>query len=344
MQLTRRTTRLAVAALAASLTTGLAQLPAPGYGAPGTGDPAATLRTPGDPVTSLGDLDARGTALPTALQRSAARSLDAQVRWNDFGTPASIYSPGGSLGRAASTDPVAAARAWLSAHRDVLGLSAAQVDALQLVRYQQLARSSARAVLFRQRFGDLTPAVGSMVTVGVAGGRIVYVSSSLTRTTGTPATPTVSPVAGLAGRRPGARAGRRAHRPRRRATWCAAGPASPPTASPSRRWPAPARWRWPTARSARSSRPTSSTPRAAPRSPTPCSSTRSPARCSAQHNQVDSSSDAYSFSGSTGADGCGPKHPFETTDAKTQRDRGDRVGAPPTSTSCSSSTAPTASC
>ena len=52
------------------------------------------------------------------------------------------------------------------------------------------------AVLFRQRFGDLRPSLGSMVTVGVADGAIAYVSSSLTRTTGTPRRPRLTPLQG----------------------------------------------------------------------------------------------------------------------------------------------------
>ena len=63
-----------------------------------------------------------------------------------------------------------AARSWLRAHRDVLGLTTTQVDGLELVNNQRLAQSPARAVLFRQTFGDLSPAIGSMVTVGVADG------------------------------------------------------------------------------------------------------------------------------------------------------------------------------
>jgi hypothetical protein len=187
--------RGAGALVASALVVGLAQLPTTSFAADDAArpDPDA-LRTLADSPAGLSNLDLRGTALPTALQKKAARSLDAQVRWNDFGTPASIFSPRGNLGKATSSDPVAAARTWLQQHRDVLGLSAAQVSGLELVNNQKLAQSPARAVLFRQRFGDLTPALGSMVTVGVANGRIVYASSSLTRTTGSPVAATLKPA------------------------------------------------------------------------------------------------------------------------------------------------------
>ena len=49
-------------------------------------------------------------------------------------------------------------------------------------------------MLFRQRFGDLTPALASMVTVGVANGEIAYASSSITKTTGTPPAATLTPL------------------------------------------------------------------------------------------------------------------------------------------------------
>ena len=175
---------------------GLASLPSSSAGAPAPGS-TGHVSGWGDTPPGLTDLDARGRALPTATQRQAADALGAvgaQVRWNDFGTPASILSPSGSLGPAVGSDPVAAARAWLRTHSALLGLTNAQVDDLELVNNQKLADSDARAVLFRQRFGSLTPALGSMVTVGVATGKIVYVSSSLTRTTAVPAGATLTPA------------------------------------------------------------------------------------------------------------------------------------------------------
>ena len=177
--------RGAIALTSGVLVLGLAALPSSSAGAP-VSPVAADQTTWGDTPPGLSDLDARGTALPTPLQRQAASAIDARIRWNDFGTPASILSPTGSLGAATAADPVDAAREWLSTHADVLGISRAQVEGLELVNNQKLADSDARAVLFRQRFGDLTAALGSMVTVGVADGEIVYVSSSLTRTTATP--------------------------------------------------------------------------------------------------------------------------------------------------------------
>ena len=194
----------ALALLTATLVPGLAQLPAFAT------NPTAALATPtvddlegvvhplgglGDPVAGLTDLDSRGTALPTAAQRTAAARLGAvDLRWNQFGTPSSILPADGVLARASSSNPVTAARAWLADHATVFGLSRDAVAGLELVNDQRLAQSDAHAVLFRQRFGELTPALASMVTVGVANGEIAYVSSSLAKATGAAPAATLSPV------------------------------------------------------------------------------------------------------------------------------------------------------
>jgi hypothetical protein len=146
-------------------------------------------------VAGLPGLDEPGSVLPTAAQRTAAAALDAQVRWNRFGTPASISPVTGTLG-AASGDPVTAAREWLSDHAAVLGLTRAQVADLVLVNDQKLTDSSARAVLFRQEFGGLAPALDGMVTVGVGNGAVQYVSSSLARTGRTPSPALLTPTQG----------------------------------------------------------------------------------------------------------------------------------------------------
>ncbi len=206
----RRHALIASALLTATLVPGLLQLPAVA-GSPSTASlpgavNAATaadetdlsqVRTLGDPVLGLDDLDTRGTALPSAAQRSAVARLGVvDVRWNSFGTPSSLFPADGALATATSSDPVKAARTWLSRNAAVFGLTTTQVAALDVVSSQPFALSNARAVLFRQRFGNLTPALASMVTVGVSNGEIAYASSSITKTTGKPAAPTLTPLEG----------------------------------------------------------------------------------------------------------------------------------------------------
>ncbi len=178
----------------------LHQLPAQATDAPhGSASDGSPVRTIGDPVAGLPDIDQVGAAVaPTATQTSAAHALGSgvTVTWNDAGTPASIFAKGGLLGPA-SGDPVSTARAWVSTHRDVLGLTQAQVAALELVSDQPFAGSKARAVLLRQKIGGLVPASRGMVTVGVAAnGTVAYVSSSLVKPTGTAPAATLTPAQG----------------------------------------------------------------------------------------------------------------------------------------------------
>lgn len=202
----RRLPAALLAVLTVILVPGLTQLPAvadPDAGDPlglgglelpllDGGNPALTLA---DPIAGLENVDTRGVAKPTATQLTAARRLGATLRWNSFGTPSSILPANGPLARD-SRAPVTAARAWLERHAAVFGLTAAQMRGLDLVNDQRMAGSGGHAVLFRQRFGDLTPALGSMVTVGVANGQIHYVSSSLTRTTEAAPDADLSPLQG----------------------------------------------------------------------------------------------------------------------------------------------------
>ncbi|MCW2765151.1 MAG: peptidase fungalysin, partial [Nocardioides sp.] len=195
-------TTLALALATITLVPGLVQPPALA-GSPtravATREPTPTDRigTVGDAVAGLSDLDARGTALPSGPQKRAAAQLGAvDLRWNDFGTPSSILPADGVLAKATSANPVKAARSWLSANAAVFGLTPTKVAALDLVNDQELAAGGGHAVLFRQSFGGLVPALGSMVTVGVARGEIAYASSSISKTTGSPAVPVLTPLQG----------------------------------------------------------------------------------------------------------------------------------------------------
>jgi extracellular elastinolytic metalloproteinase len=190
-------TTLAAASLLVIAT--LTSIASPATAEPETVRPGPTppdVRTLGDPVAGPRDIDERGTAVPTALQREAVAALgEVTARWNSLGTPASLLPASGSLG-AAPGAPAEGARAWLRDHAGAFGMSAADVDDLVLVSSQELARSAARAVLLRQDFGGVAPALGGLVTVGVADGKVAYVSSSLARTTGTMPAATLTPLEG----------------------------------------------------------------------------------------------------------------------------------------------------
>ncbi len=196
----RRLTAAAFALLTATLVPGLAQLPAVA-GAPSSAS-APTAPSAADEVTTIGetvpgltDLDTRGRALPTAGIRLAAAQLDAiDLRFNRFGTPTSILPADGVLAPASSADAGAAARDWLRDNAAAFGLTAGQVDRLELVNEQKFGQSEARAVLFRQRFDGLASALDGQVTVGVSRGQIMYASSSVAPTDATPADAELTPA------------------------------------------------------------------------------------------------------------------------------------------------------
>ncbi|HEY7197392.1 MAG TPA: M36 family metallopeptidase, partial [Gaiellaceae bacterium] len=134
----------------------------------------------------LRDFDARTSSrAPSAIQRAAAKKLGVKVRWNKFGTPASLSRQGGyvSTGIAGKTAGDAARR-WINNHRALLGLAAgAQVV---LLADNRLAASAGHAVTFVQRFGGLKTTNAGSVTVGITGSsaakwKVAYVSSSLSR-------------------------------------------------------------------------------------------------------------------------------------------------------------------
>jgi len=132
-------------------------------------------------ATGLADLDTRGQVAPLASQRAAVPA-GADVRWNRYGTPASLSKVSGYLSGPSSAAPADAARSWLHSNASLFGLSGAQINDLALVSDTRLPQSKAHVVRFRQSYAGLTAAVDGMVTVGLTPDRrVAYVSSSLAR-------------------------------------------------------------------------------------------------------------------------------------------------------------------
>ncbi|MBA3989919.1 MAG: M36 family metallopeptidase [Propionibacteriales bacterium] len=186
---------IAVAGLfVAGLSTSTAQANLPSSNQPSDRGPAATTAAAvssstdengPEPFTQeangLSDLDKRGSVNPSLAQRQAVPA-GATVRWNRYGTPASLSKVSGYLSGPSTAPAAAAARSYLRSNAALFGLSRAQIDDLDLVNDSQLTQSKAHAVLFRQRYGGQIAAVDGMATVGVApDGRVAYVSSSLAR-------------------------------------------------------------------------------------------------------------------------------------------------------------------
>ncbi|MPZ71209.1 MAG: hypothetical protein GEU71_17030, partial [Actinobacteria bacterium] len=126
------------------------------------------------------DVDARrGSVTPGSRQLAMVKAMGATARWNDFGTPHSLIKHGGYLASGLSSNAVKAARSWVSDNRALFRLSQQGIENLEVINDSKLDGSDAHVVLFRQSFGGLEAAQDGMLTVGVIGGKIAYVSSSI---------------------------------------------------------------------------------------------------------------------------------------------------------------------
>ncbi|MCM0677742.1 M36 family metallopeptidase [Micromonospora phytophila] len=137
------------------------------------------------------DVDNRaGTVTPDARQRGLARRADEDVRWNRLGTPPALGPGRAPLATGLPTDPEAAARAYLTGQRNLFGLDAAAVRAMDRLLVRPIGDGA--VVTLRQRFGDLPAGHDGLVTVAVTAGTVVAVSSSLSRDTAAPAPATLT--------------------------------------------------------------------------------------------------------------------------------------------------------
>src|SRR5438477_2422056 len=125
------------------------------------------------------DLDARaGSVAPSAAQQQIVSGSGAHATWNQFGTPESLIKYGGYLATGLSSDPVAAAKTFITNNKALFRLSDAGVANLQLLNDSPMAGSDGHAVLFRQTFGGLPATQDGLITVGVVEGKVAYASSS----------------------------------------------------------------------------------------------------------------------------------------------------------------------
>ncbi|MEV6372002.1 M36 family metallopeptidase [Micromonospora musae] len=178
----------ATAVIAALLPTGVSSA------APTGGAAAPTERRSG-PFAEGGhqhaDVDNRaGSAAPDARQRGLASKADPDVRWNKLGTPHSLGPGATPLATGLPAEPEAAARAYLAGNHDLFGLDADAVAAMERVLVRPIG--SGAVVTLRQRFGDLPAGHDGLVTLAVSGGKVLSVSSSLSRDAATPAPATLT--------------------------------------------------------------------------------------------------------------------------------------------------------
>ncbi|SIR47381.1 M36 family metallopeptidase [Micromonospora avicenniae] len=176
----------ATAVVAALLPTGISSA-APAGGAA----PAERRSGPFAEGYQHADVDNRaGSAAPDARQRGLARKADPDVRWNKLGTPHALGPGAAPLATGLPAEPEAAARAYLAANRDLFGLDADAVADMERVLVRPVG--SGAVVTLRQRFGDLPAGYDGLVTLAVSKGKVLSVSSSLSRDAATPTPATLS--------------------------------------------------------------------------------------------------------------------------------------------------------
>jgi hypothetical protein len=163
-----------------------------GHAAPGdqARAQAGPARVFGDDADSKTKDNRTGRAAPTSRQRERAAAAGARARWNALGTPATLASTGRPLAVGLPADPAAAARAYVNANRDLLGLTERGADALEVLTVAPMGEGA--VVLLRQRFGDLAAAVDGMLSIGIRDGAVWHVTSSLARDGAAPAPATLS--------------------------------------------------------------------------------------------------------------------------------------------------------
>ncbi|GAB3440045.1 hypothetical protein GCM10027517_14090 [Phycicoccus ginsengisoli] len=188
----------ATAALAVTVTAAL-----PGQAAPPAGPPAAQGSAfGGDHTGQLPDVDRRAAReAPSAAQRSAAERLrgtgsrgtaPATVTWNRYGSAATITAEGDApLATGLGADAVAAARAYLVREAAVLGLTSADVEAMEHVTTNRVGRAD--VVTLRQTAYGAPAGLDGLVVVAVQGGTVRHLTSSLSPSRGTTASRTAAP-------------------------------------------------------------------------------------------------------------------------------------------------------
>ncbi|MEU4807340.1 M36 family metallopeptidase [Actinosynnema sp. NPDC023587] len=168
--------------------------PAPGIGSVTAAGSASAVQgdTHGD-----GDVDNRpATAQPSERQLTVAGDRGTTVRWNRYGTPATLVPRADVRQRGAGQDPVGVARAYLGDNRDLFGLAPETVDAMDVVVSRPMGQGS--YVMLRQKFGTTPSLLDGLVTFGIRDGAVVFLSSTLSPTRADPEPATLSPDEALA--------------------------------------------------------------------------------------------------------------------------------------------------
>ncbi|TCO59804.1 M36 family metallopeptidase [Actinocrispum wychmicini] len=142
-------------------------------------------------------VDNRGaTAQPTDRQRTLADGGSTTVRWNRYGTPATLVPRADAQRRLAAADPVATARGFLSDNKDTFGLDQAAIDGMDVLVSRPMGQGS--YVMLRQRFGSMPPVLDGLAAFGIRDGAVRFLTSTLSPQHSEPQPATISPNDALA--------------------------------------------------------------------------------------------------------------------------------------------------
>lgn len=161
--------------------------------------PGTLLNSSGVPAADSLTTDHReGRLGPTDVQRARVTQLAATARWTKFGTVATLAptTPDKPLAQGLVGHPAAVARSFVDANRVLFRQNAQSVDQLEVVTNAPLPGTAAPAsvVVLRERFGGIPAGAGGLITVGVAGNRVEYASSSAYGAAASPAKPTLTAI------------------------------------------------------------------------------------------------------------------------------------------------------
>ncbi|HEU5475549.1 MAG TPA: peptidase M36, partial [Actinophytocola sp.] len=151
----------------------------------------------GDVSTSQ-DIDNRGAAAaPSAQARTTTAERSIAVRWNLYGTPATLVPRTDIAPRAAAgADPVAIARGFLATNRTAFGLSDHSINEMDVLVNRPMGEGS--YVMLRQRFGSLPSALDGLAAFGIRDGAVVYLTSTISPNQAAPEPATLSAEQALA--------------------------------------------------------------------------------------------------------------------------------------------------
>ena len=164
-------------------------------GGDGAGFPGAEV--------ALGDADRRGPALAplaSALRTMAQMGTGVEASWTQYGTPLTLTRSNGFLATGYTGSNEQAARAFLTAHAGLYGLTAADVAALELVSDTAMTGgSAAHVVLLRQTLSGLRLIEDGLVAVSLLNGQVAVATGSIVPTAVLGALPSLLPTVDIAG-------------------------------------------------------------------------------------------------------------------------------------------------